>query len=411
MQRPLLIMNQLKLAVFLIPFLCFTKVGMAQYSFEEYLEEASLEELEDLAIRYLRSSLDSLERLCSLLIEKRTSEEEKSIQFLSKRYLGSCQLRRGHLKKSVKNFEECITYFEHRRLLKWSSEVRNELGNAFFLSGNLNSAAKSYLLSLKYGADSDDPTAAYNGMIGLGKVLCAQGDTSYGIQLISTFLENALVDHKYESAADACGFLAMIYGPADKELSGAYFKRSIDYASRSNSLTHKANLFANKAILEFSEGRLDNSLVHFHLSLKLRTEVGHKKAIAEGFFNLGIFHLDTGSPDSAQFYAEKSEELAERNGLLLDQIDALELLLEIHMKLGHENTRLLEHELSRLRELVEERKVNQEIIDLANRLNYPKPERFKAQKSSMLIPFVSLGGLVLFAGLFLFWERPKTSSV
>ena len=66
--------------------------------------------------------------------------------------------------------------------------------------------------------------------------------------------------------------------------------------------------------------------------MSIREEVGATRPIVEGYYNLAIFHIETGNLDEAKQFALKGEGLSKAGGIISWQLDCLRLLKEIAEK-------------------------------------------------------------------------------
>jgi tetratricopeptide (TPR) repeat protein len=316
---------------------------------------------------YIKSDLDSLQ----LMGLKMINQDSMNLYAVGLRNLGSYQIRGDDIENGVDLLFQAREIFSRDGALVLLSESENELGNAFFLMGKYDDASKQYLASIFHGSISSDCTASYNGMLGFGKTLCAEGDTAQGLLFVQKFLERCLRDGKYESASDACGFLGMIAGNMGRiELMSAYYRRGAIYSSRSSSSAYRANALTNKAIDYFYHSEVDSSILLFKESLKIREEVGATRPIVESLFNLSVLYIEMGDFEEAKRYAEQGEALSSVRGIRSWQLDCLRLLLEIAEESNDlKNIKSLQFDIERIeKELKEMSTLDDEIINLAVQL-------------------------------------------
>lgn len=274
---------------------------------------------------FLRNGIDSLPRLATVLSEWNKNDYLNSLRHAC---LGSFYWRKGNLKKGVEYLREALEISENSKIHLLSSDISNELGNAFFLLGDESKASENYIASLRYGLTSNDPTAGFNGILGLGKSICANGDTTLGIKLMSLFLERCIAYNKFESAADACAFLGMVFSElGDKPVSKMYYEQSVGYAKKSRSKTHIANAVANQAIVDVQNGEMKSAENNFLMALKYREELGAKKPVVDAYFNLGTFNIMIENYDKAFDYLMKASALSKDAGMIRDEYDAIEVIL------------------------------------------------------------------------------------
>lgn len=381
------------------------------FSFSEFeSEKDSLRRIE-LGIEswnyFLRNNIDSIRIAGQEII----NDDSLSLYPVGVRNLGSYYIRTNDISKGVELLKEAKDMFSMLEMTILLSETENELGNGFFLQGNYNQASRYYLASIIHGSKSSDVTARYNGMIGFGKTLCAIGDTVTGLLFVQEYLERCLRDEKFEAASDACGYLGMIAGLNGRiELMSAYYKRSVRYASKSDSKTHKANAYTNRAIDYFYHNKVDSAIYYFQQSLLIREEVGATRPIVESLYNLGLLNIETDKLDQATMYLEKAELLADQGGIKSWQLDCLVLLLEIAEKRNNESEIvMIQRDMARIKsELQELGTLDENIINTAIEFSelHDPPIR-----TSFLEELIGGTALLFCCCLMLYLERSNSTSV
>ncbi len=327
---------------------------------------------------YIKNNIDSLKIVgLELLPTKKQSKRDRQLYAVGTRNLGSYFIRSNDIPKGIGLLNAAKNEFAKQELNVLLSETENDLGNAYFLQGNFQLAAQHFLASMKIGQETSDETAGFNGMIGLGKAICASGDTVKGIHYVEQFLSQCLVLQKFESASDACGFLGMIAGEQNKlALMSAYYNRGINYAKRSGSITHQANALNNKAIDFYYHDQLDSTMVYFKRALELRLKVGTINPIVESHYNIAVLHLENGDFDLAKRVAEAGEEIARLGVIRSWQLDCLRLLEEIAIAMNNpDESAKLAIEITRVeKELTEIGKMDDEILEAAMKFDSNKSE-------------------------------------
>lgn len=344
---------------------------------------------------YIKNNIDSLKIVgLELLPTKKQSKLDRQFYAVGTRNLGSYLIRSGDIPKGIGLLNEAKKEFAQQELNVLLSETENDLGNAYFLRGNYQLAEQHFLSSMKIGQETADETAGFNGMIGLGKAICAAGDTLRGIHFVDQFLTKCVALKKFESASDACGFLGMIAGEQNQlVLMSAYYNRGINYANRSGSPTHQANALNNKAIDFYYYEQIDSTLVYFKRALKLRLKVGTVNPIVESHYNIAVLHLENGDFVLAKTAAEEGEQIARVAVIRSWQLDCLRLLQEIAVEMNNpEESDKLAVEITRVeKELKELGEMDNEVLSAA--LNYGSGKIADESSSTMVWTIVALVGL------------------
>lgn len=410
-------MNQKVIQYFLVLiFGLFQSIAFGQnFSFTEFENEKDTARRIEMgiegAIYFRRNNLDSLKILSMSIISEGTSRDNQFEKALSNRFLGSFSIRSDDIDDGIQFLSEARDYFASHNAVVLLSETENEIGNAYYLSGNYGQAANYYLASIVHGAKSSDLTASYNGMIGFGKTVCAIGDTAKGQLFVQKYLERSLRDNKFESAADACGFLGMIAGQNGKiELMSAYYNRAMRYASTSESKTHNANAITNKAIDYFYHDKVDSAIYFFRESLKIREEVGATRPIVESLYNLAILYIETNSLEEAKKYAEQGEVLSSERGIRSWQLDCLLLLLEIAEKSNNlSDIEPIKVDIDRIQsELDEMGSLDKRIIDLA--VDFTSLHDMPIRRGYFW-ELISTIAILLSSAMLIYSYRPNSTSV
>lgn len=301
---------------------------------------------------FIRNRVDRIVLMNELYSSWCESNEEYALLNLSK---GCFMFRTGNVDSAVVYLENSSEVLRENGRFQLSSESYNELGNAYFTGGDFNMAVDSYLNSLKVGHESDDETAKFNALLGLGRSYCAAGDTVIGVKLLNEYLRRSEEFKKMEASSDACGALAVIYQDiGDAQMADYYYKKGLDFSSKSDSKSMKSNALTNKAIVAFNNGNRDSAYVFFQKSLQLRLALGSSRPIVDSYFNLASFNIMINDYSSAKSYIDTALLFAERNGLKIERIDLIELLAEVNkLENNISEVQMLEVKLDSLRNLQE----------------------------------------------------------
>ena len=232
--------NVLKNIVYFIFYLALSHSSLSQTTYKEFLSEQDVYEKSELAYDlyyvYLQNEIDSLQILATELsiIYKETGHElSKSV---GESCLGSFYVRKGEAKRGIQYLKSSLNYYKRKKDLVNISRVLNEIGNGYSVAAEYQNAIRTYIASMDYGKKSNSETGYFNGGIGLAKAYFLLGDTIKGRSMILEYKTEALKFDKYESAANALSYLAMIVLDAgDTEKSLTYFDLSIEYGLKSSS--------------------------------------------------------------------------------------------------------------------------------------------------------------------------------
>lgn len=405
-------MNGIKAQLFILFFSVFPTFSYGQNTYAQFHDTKDIVEKAEIARflwnEYLRNDMDSLRIVTVELLESAQEAKNGFAKAIGNSSLGSYLIRTGDVEGGIWHLKEAEKYFDKKGDHLLLSETLNEIGHGYYLSGNYNEAIHAYLASIKAGEKAkSDPTAAFNGKLGLGRAYYALGDTAVGIHTIQDYKGLSIEHLKYEAAADAYAFLGMIeMDRGNNELSREYYEKSIQHSERGHSKAHLSHAYNNKAILHFNIGELDSSLMLFEQGLRIREKINHVKGIVESYYNLGFYYNELKDLHNAYIYFSKSAEVARGNDFRGDELDALKELLIICGDLGYKNELAkIEARITELEELITEKEsADQEVIAYAENIlkQIEVVQEVKPEEESSTIYIWLIGGAVLIAGLAMF---------
>lgn len=316
-----------KLITILVALVLGSYTVAQSYSYRSFEDEADLSRKSEIAIElwndYLRNDLDSLKILSHQLLALSVEKNNPFSKAVGEFCLSSFVIRKGQFDKGISHMNNAIEYFGKQENYEMLSIAYNELGHAYFLQGKYTDAIKMYSSSIKHGEFSPDPTSEFNGKLGLGKTYCAIGDTLEGVKFLHQYKNEALKKLKFESVADAYAYLGEVELLRNPSLAKSYFEKSIKFSIRSKSKAHLSHAYNNQAIIFFSLGNLDSSLIYFNRSLEIRMEMGHMKGIAESYNNLGFYFQELEDYPNAKSFYIKCVDHCRTNNFIRDELDAL----------------------------------------------------------------------------------------
>ena len=333
-----MILNRIYSFVLFVVLICPYPLQAQDYS--SFLNEEDPREKAEIGLelwnKYLRSYQDSVKITAVELLMVAAEKEDKFARAVGTRMLGSYLFRSGKLDQGLEYLVSSIDYFEKNEDYVTSSEIYNEIGHVLLLKGEYDEAIQTYKKSLKFGKKSIDPSAEYNGEIGLGKAYISMGDTSIGLNFIHNYKQLAIEQHKYEAASDALAYLGMIESDrGNSELSNQYYYRSLTFSRKSKSKIHISHGYNNLGIVKFFAGEMDTAQYYLEESMKIRLELNNQKAIIEGYHNLGFFFCEKGETDKGIMLLNKGRELAIKNEFIADEVELIQELIDVYSKLGN----------------------------------------------------------------------------
>jgi len=390
-------------------FFVATAIGQSNYS--EFLNESDEYKKAEIGLElieyYTRKDVDSLKVIAAELLLTDSNAEVELTKVVSDYCLGVYFSRKGQVKEGVECLKKALHYFQRRMDFDNSSLLLNQLGNSYVLDGEYMNAIQFYIKSLDVGLRAVDEEYQYVGKIGLAKSYFFLGDTVKGISMILQYKNDALKFERYESVANAFSILGMVEldrGNIQKSLQ--YFKESIGYGLKSKSLMQLSHVYTNKAIVFFTIDELDSSLVYFEKALKTRVKLNSPRQLTEAYFNLTSYYTEQGLYEQAKVPAQATLNIAIENNLIVDEVDAYDLLKEIYSGLGEEEQleKLNSKQDAVKLELDKKQELDKELIEYLQKLNEQSTELNNKPGIASERPIWIIGVfiiLILFGGLFL----------
>ena len=212
---------------------------------------------------YLRNDVDSLQFLAS---ELATSKNRNSFSHaVSKRIFGCFQVRKGKILEGIKLLKESKNYFLSIGDMQLLCEELNELGIAYYLLGDLETAAFYFKSSLTTGTQSPKETDAILAEVNLAKVYIAEKDFKQATAILNHYIFSAKELKKWEAVANAYSVLADVNLNLEKyELAKTLCKKQLKYAKKGEALNLKINALNNQALIFFFERNPSKALSLFY---------------------------------------------------------------------------------------------------------------------------------------------------
>jgi tetratricopeptide (TPR) repeat protein len=270
---------------------------------------------------YLRNNVDSLQFLAT---ELATSENRNSFSHaVSKRIFGCFQVRKGKIIEGIKLLKESKNYFLSIGDLQLLCEELNELGIAYYLHGDLETAAFFFKSSLTTGAQSPKESDAILAEVNLAKVYIAEKEFKQATAILNHYILIAKELKKWEAVANAYSVLADVNLNLEKyELAKSLCKKQLNYAKKGKALNLKINALNNQALIFYFEGNPNKALMLFYEILKIRKKQNIPSKIYDAYYNLASFYVDENSKLSNSFM-DSCILMAEKGNSLFLKLEAL----------------------------------------------------------------------------------------
>lgn len=365
-------------------------------SFKSFKNAKSIDEKTRKALElweyYLRNDLDSLQILASELVK--TNNRNSFSLAVSKRIFGCYQVRKGKIKEGIKLLKESKNYFLSIGDIQLLCEELNELGIAYFLQGDLETAAFYYKSSLATGAQSPKETDAILAEVNLAKVYIADKDFKQAMAILNHYLFTAKELKKWEAVANAYSVLADVYlNQGNFERAKIYCKKQLFYAKKGNALNLKINALNNQALIFYFEGNPNEALSLFKQILSIRKKQNIPSKIYDAYFNLASFYVEE-NPSLASKFMDSCRIVAKKSAYLKLELEALQFkrdeLKELNLSKDIES---VEKEIKSLNQTNE--KEREELTQLLNQEFTPIEENNSWTVFTVIVGFLLLIILVV----------------
>ena len=294
-------------------------------SFAAFKKEKQLENKTRLALElwehYLRNDVDSLQFLAE---ELASGENPNSFSYaVSKRIFGCFQVRKGKILEGIKLLKESKNYFLSIGDMQLLCEELNELGIAYYLQGDLETAAFYFKSSLTTGTQSPKETDAILAEVNLAKVYIAEKDFKQATAILNHYIFSAKELKKWEAVANAYSVLADVNLNLEKyELAKTLCKKQLKYAKKGGALNLKINALNNQALIFFFERNPNKALSLFYEILSIRKKQNIPSKIYDAYYNLAGFYVDE-NPILANSFMDSCILMAEKGNYLFLKLEAL----------------------------------------------------------------------------------------
>ena len=341
---------------------------------------------------YSRYHLDSLNSIGLDLLESQQKPIDPFCKAVAYRLLGCYDVRYGEINKGLKLLESSKSIFLNLGDEKLISEAYNEIGIAYLLLADHETARLHFERSLSHGRNSETKEMAYMAEINLAKTELKAGKIALSQMLTEHYIRQAIDDQKHESVANAYSFLGQIAIDKNQMKRAEYcFTKQLESSMLCDAPFIKTRAINNQAILAFIGSEYEKSIKLFFEVLEQRKLQGFQFYTCEAYMNIANFYFETANMVKGSQYIDSCIFLAERHNLLLTQIEALELNIE------YEKTSELRQKLAVLKQK------RKQTIDRNN--NRRKSLNAKKNKTESSTHYIMLSLLII--PILLWWLYTK----
>ncbi len=396
----ILTLFKLLLLVFLLnENLLFASTDFIDFKMDSDIHSKSQKALE-LWERYVSNSIDSLNILGIELLKSAKQHKSDFGIAVANRILGCYDVRSGRIDRGIRLLTRSKNYFVSKNDNEFICESMNELGIAYFLNGDLETAKSFFQSSLKFGQESPIETNRFLAQINLAKVYSEQGKISEAKFLIKDYIQQASALKKWESVSNAYSLLGDLALENNQiRTAKINFEKQINFAKKANSEIYITRAINNQAILAYYEGNSNKSLALFLEVLNRRKVEKFAYNIYDAYFNLARFHYPD-KLDIALEYVDSCYRIAKENRLLKQELEVYEWRHQ-HYKDSH-NKNLIDSMKTVIADL---EKQNESIREELDRETIDSRKKSNSLKTWLFWSFGSLA-IILISRYFIVRKSP-----
>jgi tetratricopeptide (TPR) repeat protein len=314
-------------------FILFTAhLSFASVTYKHYLFDKNTHSKSNKALvlweHYISNSIDSLRILGTNLY--RVSEIEKSNygKAIAQRLLGCYDVRTGKIDRGIRLLKASENYFLAKNDFEMICESMNEIGIAYFLKGDLETAESFFKASLKYGEESPVESNSYLAEVNLAKVYFEKNEVAKAEFLLNHYISKTIQENKFESASNAYSLLGEIALNLNRlKTAQRYFDKQLFYAKKSGNSTYISRALNNQAISAYYKNQSVKAISLFNEVLKRRKQEHFPFNTYDAYFNLARFYY----PDQLDFslkYIDSCFKIAKNHSLKKQELEVYEWRFE-----------------------------------------------------------------------------------
>lgn len=274
--------------------------------------------------QYISNSIDSLSILGTEILSDSYKHKSDFGIAVANRILGCYDARIGKINRGIRLLTASKNYFVSKNDNELICESMNELGIAYFLKGDYETAKSFFQSSLKFGKESPVETNRFLAQINLAKVYAEQGKSSEAKFLIHEYIKLAIEIEKWESVCNAYSLLGDLALNANQiRTAKNYFEKQIGFAKKAKSSVYITRAINNQAILAYYEGDSEKALQLFQLVLNRRKKEKFAFNLYDAYFNLASYYYGD-NLELALKYVDSCFHVAKENKLLKQELEVYE---------------------------------------------------------------------------------------
>lgn len=401
-------MKKMKLRLFsLIIVFCTSHFVFSRVTYKQYLSDNNIQSKSNKALilweYYIANSIDSLRILGTDLYKISSVKKSNYGKAIAQRILGCYDVRTGKIERGIRLLNASKNYFVAQNDFELICESMNEIGIAYFLQGDLETAKSFFKESMKYGEESPIVTNRLLAEVNLAKVYFEKGEIPEAKFLLNHYIRASLALKKYESVSNAYSLLGEIALNKNQiKTAQTQFDKQYFYAKKSKNATYITRSINNQAINAFYQGKNEVALALFKEVLKRRKKETFPFNTFDAYNNLARFYY----PDKLDFslkYMDSCFQIAKENNLVKKELEVYE------WRFQHFQDKKNKHLIDSVEQVIQSMEEANEAT--RKELFSIKSKKRKPMKSNFHRTFYILTGLSLILGMRYLFFRKKNANV
>jgi tetratricopeptide (TPR) repeat protein len=309
-------------------FLCFN--GLAQdlkalwSDFREGSSSARVKACDELSRYYRSEAHDSLKIIGEELFLYGIDQHYYPAIELGKLTLSDYFILSGKTADGIAMAKGLLANMEERGDDRMLCAACRIISSGYMVQKDSKSAYHWAFKATSYGADNPDPIIKAEALSVLAEAYLLKNQPEKAIEVYQEYITAIKPYNKYRSLSSAYARLGDIYRiGGNLNLAGKCFRYSMNYAKKSKRTTPLAHALNNLGIVYFERGDTAKARSYFEKALQLRLKAQDAKSISESYYNLGDYNFYISKNDLAAGWYKRSLEVARKNNLKNEQVDAL----------------------------------------------------------------------------------------
>ena len=296
--------------------------------------------------RYGRTDPDSVLICAQLMHDLAVSRGAPAHQGKALALRASGHLGKGEADPAIVLLDSAIALFEAAGTEQDVMRALNAEGRAHAMRGDLARATEGLTRALKIAEAQNDSSMTARILGNIGAMYHERGDLDHAMDYYQRRLVMAeALDQKDILGEVICNMAIIQYERGENEMALANYARALALSREIGHHGLTANTLHNMATVYQSQGRLPQALELFEQELALGIEIGDEACESSGRTAVAETQFLMGEPGKALTNAQKSLELAEKNGDIMLIRDAAQVLFKVRKAMGNGSEALRMHEL------------------------------------------------------------------